>query len=299
MSWVSKKNFCGRQLFSSIYLLSHLYFSSKESSDVSSTVSYDNADTQKEIIYRDNRGKTGVYRWTNLLNGNSYVGSSVNLAKRFTLYYSLTYLQKQAKNSIICRALLKNGHSNFSLDILEYCEPKVVIEREQYYIDTLKPEYNILKRAGSTLGYKHTEETLAKLRGRVFSPETIEKMKNKVFTEEHRKNLGIAMKAAVSEFNVATKGVKVVVFNTETKTLVEYLSIRSAANALGAHMETIRRCIKANKLYMGKYSIYIKEKRINVLKVWSTKVSREYIHIYIIKSHLVVNKHDNVIAKHE
>ena len=257
---VSIKNFCRRQLFSSIYLLSRLYFSTKGSLyNPSSAVSYDNADTQKEIIYRDNRGKTGVYRWTNILNGNSYVGSSVNLAKRFTLYYSLTYLQKQAKNSIICRALLKNGHSNFSLEILEYCEPNVVIEREQYYIDTLEPEYNILKTAGSTLGYKHTEETLAKLRGRVFSPETIEKMKKR-FTEEYRKKLGIAMKAAVSEFNVSTKGVKVEVFNTETNTLVEYLSIRSAANALGAHMETIRRCIKANKLYMGKYSISIKEK---------------------------------------
>lgn len=36
------------------------------------------------------------------------------------------------------------------------------LEREQYYIDSTNPEYNILK-AGSTLGYKHTEETIAKI----------------------------------------------------------------------------------------------------------------------------------------
>lgn len=36
--------------------------------------------------------------------------------------------------------------------------------REQYYIDSLNPEYNILKMAGSRLGHKHSEETKAKLR---------------------------------------------------------------------------------------------------------------------------------------
>jgi group I intron endonuclease len=48
--------------------------------------------------------------------------------------------------SIIARALIKYGYSNFQLDILEYCEPTNCIEREQYYIDLLKPEYNILTK---------------------------------------------------------------------------------------------------------------------------------------------------------
>jgi hypothetical protein len=45
------------------------------------------------------------------------------------------------------------------LDILEYCEKvkTVILKSEQYYIDLLKPEYNILTKAGSSLGYKHTE----------------------------------------------------------------------------------------------------------------------------------------------
>lgn len=71
----------------------------------------------------------------------------------------------------INKALLKYGYSNFQLEILEYCEPSDVIQREQYYIDLLGPEYNILKTAGSSFGYKHTAETLAKLRGRVLSEE--------------------------------------------------------------------------------------------------------------------------------
>jgi len=72
------------------------------------------------------------------------VGSSKSLSNRFSLYYSLNSLKKEVKGSIIIRrALLKYGCSNFSLDILEYCESDVLITREQYYIDLLKPEYNI------------------------------------------------------------------------------------------------------------------------------------------------------------
>jgi len=64
---------------------------------------------------------------------------------------------------VICRALLKHGYSNFDLDILEYCDSKDLLKREQYYIDLMNPEYNILKKAGSPLGFKHREETIAKM----------------------------------------------------------------------------------------------------------------------------------------
>ena len=56
------------------------------------------------------------------------------------------------------------GILNF-LEIIEYCEKSDLIKKEQYYIDLLKPEYNILKIAGSSLGFKHTEESLAKMIG--------------------------------------------------------------------------------------------------------------------------------------
>ena len=34
-----------------------------------------------------------------------------------------------------------------------------IIKREQYYLDLLEPEYNVLKVAYSLQGYKHTEAT--------------------------------------------------------------------------------------------------------------------------------------------
>jgi group I intron endonuclease len=58
----------------------------------------------------------------NLINGKKYVGSSENLRRRFLEYFDSNYLlRKKCMN--ICDALLKHDYSNFSIEILEYCEP--------------------------------------------------------------------------------------------------------------------------------------------------------------------------------
>jgi len=61
----------------------------------------------------------------------------------------------------ISRALIKYDYVNFRLDILEYCENSKdkLLEREQYYIDTLKPIYNIEKKAGSSAGRILSDKT--------------------------------------------------------------------------------------------------------------------------------------------
>lgn len=128
--------------------------------DIKPVIKYNNADIDKVNIFADNRNKVGVYRWINNLNNKTYVGSSINLSVRFYTYYSLGYLAKS--NRPMERALLKYGFSNFSLEILEYCSRYNLLEREQYYLDNLKPDYNIVEKAGSTLGYKHTEESIKK-----------------------------------------------------------------------------------------------------------------------------------------
>lgn len=104
------------------------------------------------------------------MDKKSYVGSSVNIERRMRGYFSISFLETQIKvsKSYIYRSLLKYGYSNFSLEILEYCDPdkKVLINREQYYIDLLEPDYNLLKKAGSLLGFKHSEETIEKFKAR-------------------------------------------------------------------------------------------------------------------------------------
>ena len=108
-------------------------------------ITYFSAFKDKFLIYKDNNKKSGIYRWNNLITNESYIGCSISLTNRFYHYYSKKAMLNNNTNSIIYYALLEYGYSNFSLDILEYCEKDILTQREQYYINILKPEYNILK----------------------------------------------------------------------------------------------------------------------------------------------------------
>jgi len=131
-----------------------------------SVIIYSNAELQKKSILAENKGKSGIYLWTNKVNDKCYVGSSVDLGKRFIKYFSRSYITDLKNVMLIYKAILAHGYSNFSLEILEYSEPdkNIILEREQYYLDLLKPEYNILSTAGSSLGHKHSKETRDKIR---------------------------------------------------------------------------------------------------------------------------------------
>lgn len=70
----------------------------------------------------------------------------------------------QRSTMLIYLSILKNGIASFNLDIIEYCDPSVVRQRETYYIKGLNPEYNILRIGGSLLGFKHSEISRIKIR---------------------------------------------------------------------------------------------------------------------------------------
>lgn len=248
-------------------------------------VFYSDLALNKKVIFKDNRDKTGVYRWNNLITGAFYVGSAVDLTRRLRDYFSPNFLNKEIikNNSIIYRAILKYGYKNFSLDILEYCEKDNVLIREQYYIDLLKPKYNICNKAGSSLGRVIREETYLKLRkirlNRLFlnsncdtlgeflisyideklneSRIRIDKLYKK-FNEirslnESKVSLNTRMKILIS---IKTKQA-VLVTDVSTGVTNKYLSARRAAEALNASSSTIMNKMhgRNKSLYKGKYLI--------------------------------------------
>jgi len=123
--------------------------------------SYSNAEADKSKILKENKNKSGIYMFKNLINKKKkYVGSSENLRVRFMRYFNNNYLLRNT-SMYICRSLLKHDYENFSLTILEYCEPEKCIEREKYYIDLSESEYNIVKdpTLPPFLGRNHSDKT--------------------------------------------------------------------------------------------------------------------------------------------
>ena len=155
------KNYKGWNLNS--YLIRTYSTSSRNPTDIVPHIKvYENAFEMRKEILKENIGKSGIYMWTNNLTNDIYIGQSINLSNRLKKYFTLSYLN--SKNNLrISRALIKYGYFNFAVTILEYCDKSDLLAREQYYFDKLNPQYNILKIAGSSLNYKHSEETKAKI----------------------------------------------------------------------------------------------------------------------------------------
>jgi group I intron endonuclease len=98
-----------------------------------------------------------VYKITNILDNNFYIGSSTNLNKRY--YTHLNDMRTEKKTCIkLNRAVKKYNESNFKFEILAKCPIEYVIKLEQWFISNLNPHYNIAKIAGSNLGIKRSKK---------------------------------------------------------------------------------------------------------------------------------------------
>lgn len=139
--------------------------------------------------------RSGIYQIVNTVNGKRYVGS----AKVFRLRWSAhrTGLNKNRHHSRHLQASWnKHGADAFVFEIIELCEADRLLAREQFWIDSAKPEFNVCPIAGNTLGRRFTEESKEKIRakavGRKLPPRSTEyramisaRFKGHMPSEEH------------------------------------------------------------------------------------------------------------------
>lgn len=166
----------------------------------------------------------------------------------------------------INNAIEKYGLEKFSLDILEYCNKEDTIKREQYYIDKLKPEYNLLKIAGSMFGHKHSSASKLKMSeralGRTFSAITLQKMSEagrgrklsestilKIRSYTHSEEAKNKIRSA----SVRARSVQVT--DIVTHETIKYSTMTQAAAQLNTTTATIGSYIKNNKPYLQRYLI--------------------------------------------
>ena len=101
--------------------------------------------------------------------GKIYIGSAVSLRGRFMCHRN-NLIFRNHDNSRLQNYYNKHGNDSLEFFVLENCDRKDLIEREQFYIDMLNPFFNICRIAGATyglkpwLGKRHSEETKAKIK---------------------------------------------------------------------------------------------------------------------------------------
>lgn len=209
--------------------------------------------------------EAGVYLISNNVNGKCYVGSTIHLSRRRLEHFS-SLANNKHPNAHLQNAYNKYGKDAFEFEVLEVIEindgiKEALLKREQFWIDNLKPEYNILPVAGSSLGYRHTEETKRKIsettKGVKKSKEHAEHIREsqtgKVLTEEHKAKLSDAAKHRKSPSNHSIISIDGVIYN----------SLKEASEITGIKYNTIQKRLKNPKFdnyYYVKYKIVKNEK---------------------------------------
>lgn len=106
----------------------------------------------------------GIYKVTNKLNEHIYIGSSINIWRRWGEHL-ITLRSNTHNNSHLQNAWNKYGETAFEFSVLIFCDSENLLLYEQMCLDALKPEYNIATNAfAPARGVKRSDETKAKLR---------------------------------------------------------------------------------------------------------------------------------------
>ncbi len=132
--------------------------------------------------------KSGIYQILCIPTGKRYIGSSVNIKRRWSVH--VNRLNNSKHHSVhLQRAWDKYGQTEFRFEIIEYIDLDYLVEREQFYLDTEQPfgkrGFNISPIAGSTLGAKRSLKAVEKMAAR---------FRGKKLSENHRKKLSEASK---------------------------------------------------------------------------------------------------------
>lgn len=136
---------------------------------------------------------SGIYQIFNKVNGKRYIGSAVDLDKRWKVHK--TELNRKRHHSRHLQSAWNiYGESAFVFQVIEYVEnANQLIYKEQgwlKYTESYKEEYgyNMSPTAGSMFGYKMPEESNQK------KSMALKNRKRLPFTEEHKQKLSEAKK---------------------------------------------------------------------------------------------------------
>jgi group I intron endonuclease len=104
--------------------------------------------------------KSGIYKIVNEVTGKCYVGSSVEIDRRWNQHKNLLTKDKHHSTKLQ-NSVNKHGFDSFVFEVIEECDSSILMEREQHWLDLLNvvdDGYNINYKADGRSGVKLSEE---------------------------------------------------------------------------------------------------------------------------------------------
>lgn len=101
----------------------------------------------------DYKNKSGIYLIKCLASMKFYIGSAKSVYSRLHCHFDMLR-RNDHYNIHLQRSFNKHGERSFVWGVVEFTGLSEMIEREQHFIDSLKPQMNIAPLAQNTLGLK-------------------------------------------------------------------------------------------------------------------------------------------------
>jgi group I intron endonuclease len=146
-----------------------------------------------------------IYKATNKINGKVYIGHDSHWPNRMSVHKCNVF--KSKKDFYFYRALRKYGFNNFEWEViyqskdvehcLRYMETYFIKEYNAYINFENCNGYNMTLGGEGTIGYKHTEETKAKLRvpqSESHRNKLAKIRKGRILSSEWKENIGKAFR---------------------------------------------------------------------------------------------------------
>ena len=126
---------------------------------------------------------SAVYKITNTVTGDFYVGSSKDVKRRWAVHKCNSKWNEQPNNPMYID-MRKYGTNKFVFEVLEIVEPEQLKEMEQHYIELLKPTYNRCNAKG--LNVERRKETQKKANRKYEKSDKRKKAKKEYNKEYHK-----------------------------------------------------------------------------------------------------------------
>lgn len=141
----------------------------------------------------------GIYKITNIQNQHCYIGQSRNIENRWKNHQIAAHNPNDdCYEYPLYRAFRKYGIENFKFEIIEKCSIDILNEREQYWINYYKPEYN------QTIGeyYNIIPQKLTYEQVQEIQQILINDVEGKVSHKELGERFGVSGKNSIRDINV-------------------------------------------------------------------------------------------------
>jgi len=195
-----------------------------------------------------------VYEISNTIDNRVYVGSTINLNKRWN-EHKRDLLNNKHQNIHLQRFVNKYGLNVLIFNVLEKINNKNILIREQHYLNIIKNKFNIAENSSAPMmGKSHTEEAIKKIsqhsagsNNPMFGKKRPQWLINKLTASSLNRNKSIEEK--IKRIINLPNRCEIIIKKNNCKIIC--FSMSHAAKVIKVSQQSISKAVKNNRNSMG------------------------------------------------